>query len=112
MNVSNDSSNKMVSLEQLLRRQIGTADSELVRTLVNFVGTDSPLLKALAPDESNQFIQALQQSVDQQLNAQREQVLREFSLDNKEGALSKLVREILESHGKINTIYGRKLMVW
>jgi hypothetical protein len=89
-------------LEQLLRRQIGTADSELVRTLVNFVGTDSPLLKALAPDESNQFINALQQSVNQQLNTQREQVLREFSLDNKEGALSKLVREILDSHGKIN----------
>jgi hypothetical protein len=89
-------------LEQMLRRQIGCTDSELSKTLVNHLGDNSPLLKLLAPDESKGLLCALRTLVEQQLLQQREHVLREFSLDNKEGALSRVVGEIMTSHGQLN----------
>ena len=73
-------------LEQMLRRQIGGNDSELCKTLVAHVGDRSPLLKLLSPDESQGLMKALRDMVDVQLTQQRDRVLKEFSLDNKEGA--------------------------
>jgi hypothetical protein len=89
-------------LEQVLRRQIGSTDSELCKTLVSHVGDGSPLLKLLTPDESQGLLKVLREMVDGQLALQRDRVLREFSLDNKEGALSRLVGEIVTSHGELN----------
>jgi hypothetical protein len=39
-------------LEQLLRRQVGSQDSELGKTLASHFGVDSPLMKVLSPDQS------------------------------------------------------------
>jgi hypothetical protein len=89
-------------LEQVLRRQIGSTDSELCKTLVNHLGDKSPLVKLLTPDESQGLFKALRDMVDAQLAFQRDRVLREFSLDNKEGALARLVQEIIASHGQLN----------
>lgn len=89
-------------LEQVLRRQIGGTDSELCKTLVAHVGERSPLLKLLTPDESQGLMKALRDMVDVQLCQQRDRVLREFSLDNKEGALARLINEIVSSHGQLN----------
>jgi hypothetical protein len=88
-------------LEQVLRRQIGGTDSELCKTLLNHVGSGSPLLKLLTPDESQGLLGALRAMVDQQLSQQREKVLKEFSLDNKEGALARLVSEIIAGNGQL-----------
>ncbi|MEX2142316.1 MAG: hypothetical protein WD894_23810 [Pirellulales bacterium] len=88
-------------LEQVLRRQIGGTDSELCKTLLNHVGSGSPLLKLLTPDESQGLLGALRAMVDQQLSQQRERVLKEFSLDNKEGALARLVSEIIAGNGQL-----------
>jgi hypothetical protein len=88
-------------LEQLLRRQIGGQDSELVKTLVSHVGHQSPLFKLLDPQESQGLLGALRQTLDEELAAQREKVLAEFSLDNKQGALARLVEELTESQGQL-----------
>ena len=74
----------------MLRRQIGGIDSEMTRTLLTHVGQNSPLLKALTPDESNQLLQSLRQGIEEQLTSQREVVLREFSLDNGEECAASL----------------------
>jgi hypothetical protein len=88
-------------LEQMLRRQIGGTDSELCKTLLNHVGDGSPLLKLLSPDESKGVLGAIRATVDEQLGQQRERVLNEFSLDNKEGALARLVTEIVSRNGQL-----------
>ena len=66
-------------LEQLLRRQIGTQDSELAKTLLHHFGEKSPLMKRLSPDESEGLICALRGVVEEQLKSQRDRVLQEFS---------------------------------
>lgn len=88
-------------LEQLLRRQIGGTDSELCRTLMTHLGQQSPLMKLLSPTESEGLLHALRETVEGQLTVQRDRVLREFSLDNKEGALARLVVELTTSHGEL-----------
>ena len=58
-------------LEQVLRRQIGTEDSELAKTLMGHFGQDSPLMKRLSPTESDGLIYALRGVVEEQLKTQR-----------------------------------------
>ena len=89
-------------LEQVLRRQIGTEDSELAKTLMGHFGQDSPLMKRLSPTESEGLIYALRSVVEEQLKTQRDRVLQEFSLDNEQGALSRLVTELTKNHGQLN----------
>ncbi|MCA9171563.1 MAG: hypothetical protein KDB23_28040, partial [Planctomycetales bacterium] len=89
-------------LEQLLRRQIGAQDSELAKTLMTHFGEQSPLMKQLSPNESEGLLGALRGVVEEQLRSQRERVLQEFSLDNTQGALSRLVTEITKNHGQLN----------
>ena len=89
-------------LEQLMRRQIAGEDSALAKTLVSHVGQQSPLLKMLDPKESQGLLAALKQTVDEQLTGQRRQILDQFSLDNKDGALARLVAELQANHGELN----------
>lgn len=96
-------------LEQLLRRQISGDDSQLTRTLVSHVGQQSPLMKLLNPKESEGLLQALAQTLESQLVAQRTQVLREFSLDNKEGALSRMIGELTQNHGQLTEALQKKI---
>ena len=88
-------------LEDLLRRQIGSEDSELCKTLTAHFGTGSPLMKLLSPEESQGLLAAFRETFDKQLAAQRERVLDEFSLDNRDGALARLVKELNEGQGKL-----------
>jgi hypothetical protein len=88
-------------LETLLSRKVTAADSEMCRALGTLVGKDSPLVRLLSPGESNEFLRALHAAVSKELECQRTQVLREFSLDNKEGALSRLVGELTDRNGQL-----------
>lgn len=88
-------------LERLLRRQIGADDSALASTLTTHFGADSPLMKALGPDASSGVLASLRLSLEEALGRQRETILKEFSLDNREGALRRLVHELSERHGKL-----------
>ena len=62
-------------LERLLRGQIGASDSELAKTLDAHVGAA--------------------------LETQRETLLSQFSLDNGDGALARLVKELTAKHGEL-----------
>lgn len=88
-------------LELLLRRQIGVDDSELGKTLTRHLGEDSPLMKRLSPDQSKGILGSMAATLSSALDGQRETILEEFSLDNKESALSRLVGELTERHGKL-----------
>lgn len=88
-------------LEQLLRRQVGLNGSELARTLATHVGQNSPLMALLDPERGDGFLGSLAASLEETLAGQRERILREFSLDNKEGALSRLVSELRRRHGEV-----------
>ncbi len=90
-------------LEQTLRRQLGSGDSELAKTLSLHFGNDSQLLQWLNPDQSRGLLAALRGTMDEQLTAQREQVLKQFSLDNKEGALARFIQELTERQGELTT---------
>ncbi len=88
-------------LEVLLRRQVGVDDSELAKTLAANLGTQSPLMEILSPEASDGVVAALGGAIESELQVQRERILREFSLDNRDGALSRLVKELSERHGQV-----------
>lgn len=88
-------------LDRMLRSQVGTQDSELAKTLLAHVGEHSPLMRLLKPDESQGLLAALRELVSEQLRQQRDRVLNEFSLNNKDGALARLVRELTDNHGQL-----------
>lgn len=88
-------------LAQLMKHQIDGENSSLARTLMAHVGRDSPLMKMLDPGQSEGLLVALRQAVEGQLNKQSDQVLKEFSLDNREGALARLVHELNTKHGDL-----------
>ena len=96
-------------LEELLRRQIGTQDSELSKTLAVHFGQESPLLKLLTPDESRGLLKALHDTFDEQLKSQRDKILGEFSLNNKEGALSRLIEELNTHHDQLTENLQEKI---
>lgn len=87
-------------LEKLMRAQMEQAERTLADTLTRHVGADSTLMQHLAPGDSNRFLNALREHVEKTLTVQAETILREFSLDNAQGALARLVRELKDKHGE------------
>jgi len=96
-------------LAQLIKGFIDGENSQLARTLVAHVGGGSPLMKQLDPRQSEGILAALKQTVDVQLSQQRDQVLKEFSLDNQGGALARLVRELNTKHGDLTKDLREKI---
>jgi hypothetical protein len=88
-------------LEQVLRRQVGLEDSELGRTLAAHLGDASPLLAILRPDAPDGLLASLGRSVEEALAGERERLLAEFSLDNREGALARLLGELGQQSGRL-----------
>ena len=96
-------------LEQLMRRQLGGDDSQLAKTLLTHVGEHSPLMKVLSPDAADGLLASLRVTVDGQLAQQRDQLLKQFSLDNDQGALSRLVAELRKNHGQLSDDLQNKI---
>ncbi|MFN0199542.1 MAG: hypothetical protein ACKVT0_22550 [Planctomycetaceae bacterium] len=96
-------------LEQLLRRQLGHEDSELCRTLASHLGEQSPLIKLLNTDQSGGFLAAFRTVLETQLGEQREQVLKQFSLDVKDGALSRFISELTDRQGTLSNDLNLKI---
>ena len=88
-------------LEQVLRKQLGSEESELTKTLSTIVGESSPLMKALDPESTNGILNKIHETVNGNLQAGAEHILKEFSLDSEASALSRLVSEITKKHGKL-----------
>jgi hypothetical protein len=80
-------------LERLLRAHVGTSDSILARSLASQVGEGSALFKLLSPTDAGGLRAQLGSTIEEALTEQRKAILREFSLDQKDSALSRLVGE-------------------
>jgi hypothetical protein len=89
-------------LAQLIKGFVDGETSLFARTLVAHVGRDSQLMKLLDPQQSQGLLVILRNTVEEQLCQQRDHVLREFSLDNKEGALARLVNQLTDKHGDLS----------
>jgi hypothetical protein len=88
-------------LEQVLRRQVGNNGSELAATLAAHIGANSPLMKLLDPEESDGLVSSMRSAISEVVGDERERILKEFSLDNSEGALRRLVQELTDESGKL-----------
>jgi len=88
-------------LEQLLHKELGGNGSELATTLAAHVGANSPLMKLLNPEESEGLVLTMRSAIGEVVEAERNRILSEFSLDNDKGALSRMVREISDQGGKL-----------
>jgi hypothetical protein len=88
-------------LQAVLSRHLDGDESVIARTLTSHIGKESPLLRLLSPKESEGVIATLSKSVGEALLTQREHVLRQFSLDDKESALSRLVAEMTGVNGQL-----------
>lgn len=88
-------------LEQLLSRHVGNDGSTLAGTLEKHIGEDSALLRMLSPDQSTGLLATLKQTVDTSLEQQQKAILRQFSLDDRESALSRLVTELTDQNGRL-----------
>lgn len=89
-------------LERTLKKQIAGDDSALSRTLLSHFGEESKLMKLLNPEQSQGLIALMKETLDDKLHDQRRQVLLQFSLDEKDSALSRLVKELKDNHGQLS----------
>lgn len=89
-------------LAKVIRSQVAGSDSALARTLAQHVGEGSVLLRTLDPANAEGLVAGITRLVDDSLGAQRQAILGEFSLDNREGALARLVGELTQSHGRLS----------
>ncbi|WP_041068198.1 hypothetical protein [Thiolapillus brandeum] len=88
-------------LEQVLRSQVGDQNSVLAKTLGEYLGETSPLARMLGNDAPDSFLRGMTRTLEKALNDDRERILREFSLNESNSALNRLVRELKENHGKL-----------
>ena len=86
-------------LESLLGRHLHGDGSSLTSTLEKHIGPNSPLLQVLSPDQRKGILAALKESLDQVLVDHSKSIAGQFSLDDKESALSRLLGEITEKNG-------------
>ena len=88
-------------LERIIRQQVDGEGSVLARTLADHLGESSPLMNVLNPNSNDSLVAQLDKATEATLGAQKERILSEFSLDNQNGALSRLVSELQRSHGDV-----------
>jgi hypothetical protein len=88
-------------LEGLLAKHLDGDRSTIAQTLARKVGEDSALFKLLSPASAEGVVATLSRVVDETVRGQREEILRQFSLDRPESALSRLVRDIAGANGKL-----------
>lgn len=94
-------------LQSLLANHLDGDECVVARTLSKHIGNDSPLLRLLSPEESEGVVASLSKAVAETLEVQRGQILRQFSLDDKESALSRLVCEMTGTNGKLREDFAK-----
>ncbi len=96
-------------LARVIRGQVEGSDSALSRTLSEHLGPESPVMRGLDPTHSEGLLPRVEEMMDAALRGQRERILSEFSLDNREGALTRLVRELGAQHGKLTDALEQRI---
>lgn len=85
-------------LELFLRQHLGPESSTLAKTLDQHL---DPLLRLLDPEEGQGLKMRIECMLHAVLDDQRSRILREFSLDTDESALSRLLRKLTENNGQL-----------
>jgi hypothetical protein len=93
-------------LARAIRAHVEGKDSALAQTLALHV---EPLLRSIDPTNTEGLVVGVQRLVGDALAAQRTAILGEFSLDNANGALARLVGELNASHGKLGESVGGQI---
>jgi hypothetical protein len=96
-------------LASVVRRQVVEAQGTLSKVFEQFVGENSQLLRMLDPAGDNQLVQTLRATLDVAVQQQNEAILAQFSLDNKSGALVRLLGELTAKHGDLNQALSRDM---
>jgi hypothetical protein len=86
-------------LEGLLNRYVNGDGSTLSQTLDKHVGSTSPLLKLLSPDQQHGLLVSLREALFGVVRSHSQLLTGQFSLDDKDSALSRLVASITEKNG-------------
>jgi len=89
-------------LSSLLSESLDGDKSKLSQTLFAHFGEQSPLMKLLSPDQSKGLLATLRTNVEGELSKQRERILQEFSLDNPQSALTRLIEQLTSKHGSLS----------
>lgn len=90
-------------LEQVLQRQVGGSGSVLAETLAEHIGKNSPLMRLLNPEEASGLVSSIRSTVSSVIDEEQKRILGEFSLDNDQSALKRLVSELTQANGQLKT---------
>ena len=88
-------------LHTILEEMVGDEHSVMAQTLSEFVGQDSKLYKLLDPTQAKGLVAKIEATLNETLANQQKTILREFSLDNKKGALTRLIEKLADSQGEL-----------
>ena len=88
-------------LARVIQNKVADASRGIDEILATHLGQHSPLLALLAPGEGNQLVASIRAGIDNTLKAQSDAVLAQFSLDNENGALRRLLGELSARHGDL-----------
>lgn len=96
--VSNDG-----ELAAVLQQHVGGDNSAIARTLAGHLGATSPVFRMLDPKQKDGIVVSLESVIAEALAGQRREIVKEFSLDDQNSALSRLIRELSDQQGKLRT---------
>ena len=88
-------------LNQVMSRHLEKETQLLGQLLEQHVGESSELLKILSPDQKDGLISQLQGQFQATLGEQSKQILEQFSLDQEDSALNRLIKSITDSNGTL-----------
>lgn len=88
-------------LAKVMQSQTEAARVTLQNSLEAYLGANSTIARLLTPDQSNALLAALQTTVNNLVASHLAGVMREFSLDNRDGALVRLVDELTSRNGQL-----------
>ncbi len=90
-------------LDRALRAHLGPENSTISKALSAHFGEGSTIFKLLSPTDASGIKAQVEAVLDSAMKEQQERILHEFSLDNKQSALSRLVAELTANNGELQT---------
>ncbi|KAF0240774.1 MAG: hypothetical protein FD180_4772, partial [Planctomycetota bacterium] len=91
------------NIDRMLRLHLASDQSTLASTLTQHVGQQSPLLQMLSPELKTGLLSRVEDLVKKNLEEQRSTFLGEFDLNRDQSALSRLVKQMKEGQGTLET---------
>ena len=92
-----------------MRSVAGGHEEKLDQILQRHVGPESNILRLIDPASAQGLVQTLHRSANEQMEVRNAAILREFSLDNPEGALSRVVSELARKHGDLGAMLDTRI---